>query len=298
MGTGRFFERPGRGWRAEHAERDFEQATVADLKARRALRLHVLLLAGLCTALCWGVSAALLAGGLHSLLWRPLLALALTWPLYLGLLWLWSRWLISRDEASVGDALDLADGGLDLGQTVVDGVQAVARGALRTPRPPMPGAGSFGGGGADAGWVPPDLGGALGDSAGDALGEIGGQALAGAGEALGAADDAAVVVVPLLVVLGVGVALAGALGFVVFGLFGVEVLLGVAVEIAFASLGGALAWRARREGWLTHALRRTAGPMGGLLLCVAAAGWALQTWLPQAGSWPQALRMLLATLSA
>jgi hypothetical protein len=53
------------------------------------------------------------------------------------------------------------------------------------------------------------------------------------------------------------------LGFA--GLFGVEVLIGVAVEIAFASAGGALALKAQREGWLGHAVRRTLGPMASQL---------------------------------
>ena len=104
------------------------------------------------------------------------------------------------------------------------------------------------------------------------------------------------VVVPLIVVVGVAVALATALGFVVFGLFGVDILLGVAVELAFASAGGALAWRAQREGWLSHAMRRTAGPVAGALLALAVAGALLQHWVPGAGTWPQALRMLLASL--
>ena len=87
----------------------FEAETRADLRQRRWLTLHVLLLAGLCTALCWGLSAGLRALGVHSLLWRPVLAIALTWPLYLGLLALWARWLVSRDETDLGDLPDVAD---------------------------------------------------------------------------------------------------------------------------------------------------------------------------------------------
>lgn len=110
--------------------------------------------------------------------------------------------------------------------------------------------------------------------------------------ALGSADEGVVVVVPLALVIGVALAIAAGLGLLVFGLFGVEVLLGIAVEIAFASVGGALAWRARREGWLRHALRRTFTPMLGLSAVTAAAGWALHHWLPQAHTVPQALRLL------
>jgi len=72
----------------------------------------------------------------------------------------------------------------------------------------------------------------------------------------------------------------------------VEVLLGVAVEIAFAAAGGALAFRARREGWLLHATGRTWRPMLALLIVVALLGATIDYWLPQAGSLPQTLRML------
>ena len=119
-----------------------------------------------------------------------------------------------------------------------------------------------------------------------------GKTFEGVGGALDAADEGAVVVVPLLLVIGVAAALAAGLGLLVFGLFGVEVLLGVAVEIAFASVGGALAWRAQREGWLTHALRRTLWPMAWLSAVTAAVGWALHLWLPQAHTLPQAWRLL------
>lgn len=281
MSTGRHFTVPARhrgrsAAPAGEAER-FERDTVADLRERRWLRLHVLLIAAVTTALCWCLSAGLRAGGIESLLWRPLLAVLLTWPLYLGLLALWARWLISRDELDADPGLGESFG------MAHDGAELLARGLGRLGRAPDLGSGgSFSGGGAD---------GVL-EAGADALGELGGQALSGAAEAVGGADDAAVVVVPLLVVVGVGLALATALGFVVFGLFGIDILLGVAVELAFAAWGGALAWRARREGWLAHALRRTAGPMGGLLLSLAAAGWALQTWLPQARTLPQALRLL------
>ena len=96
----------------------------------------------------------------------------------------------------------------------------------------------------------------------------------------------------LAVVLAAAAALGALFGFAVFGLFGVEVLLGVAVEIAFASLGGALAWKARREGWLSAALRRTAAPAVVVLIAVMALGAAIDHWLPQARSLPHAVQLL------
>jgi hypothetical protein len=231
----------------------FEQATVAELRARRWLRLHVLLLGGVSLGVCWAVSRGLDAVGVDSLAWRPLLALWVSYPLYLGLLALWARWLLSRETGDGGD-IDAGDL-VDAADQLIDAPGSVFRAG---------GGGDFGGGGAS------------GDFDG----------------ALDAADEGIVVVVPLMVVVAVAVAMAVGLGLLVFGLFGVEVLLGVAVEIAFASVGSALAWRAQREGWLSHALRRTFWPMLGLSAVIAAAGWALHHWLPQAHTVPQALRLL------
>jgi hypothetical protein len=121
-----------------------------------------------------------------------------------------------------------------------------------------------------------------------------GELAGAAAEVVGAADEAAIVLIPLAVVLAGAAALGALLGFAVFGHFGVEVLLGVAVEIAFASLGGALAFKAQREGWLAAALRRTAGPALVMLVAVVALGAALDHWMPQARSLPHALRLLRA----
>jgi hypothetical protein len=111
-------------------------------------------------------------------------------------------------------------------------------------------------------------------------------------DAAASADEGIVVVVPVAVVVGVAALLAGVIGLAVFGLFGIEVLLGVAVEIAIASAGGALAYRARREGWLSHALSRTIRPMAVILLMVVALGAAIDHWMPQARSLPHAVRLL------
>ena len=241
----------------------FERATRADLQQRRWLRLHVLLLAALSTALCWGVSALLRRAGVDSLAWRPLAAVLLTWPLYLGLLWAWGRWLLSDRQADLSDALDGADVLDGAAHLASDGARAAARGLARLqPRLPS-------------------------GTVSEATDDVASGALDALGE-LGEADEA----VPVLVVLGVALSLAAALGFAVFGLFGVDVLLGVAVELAFASMGGALAWRAQREGWLMHTLRRTTAPMLGLAVSVGAAGALLHHWLPQARTLPEALRLL------
>ncbi|MEO3690065.1 hypothetical protein [Roseateles paludis] len=123
--------------------------------------------------------------------------------------------------------------------------------------------------------------------------------LDGLGSAVGAAaeaEEAALVLVPLAVVVTVVLGLAFLLGTGVLALFGVEVLLGVSVEVALASAAAGLAWRHQRDfsrqGWLACALSHT-WP-GALALCVAGVlmGVALDNWVPEAQSLPDAVRLL------
>ncbi len=226
----------------------FERGVRADLERRRWLRVHAFGLGLLCFLASGAISAALMRAGVGSLALRWSLALAGGYLVFLGLLWLWCRWLLSRAEAEGDWPLDAADAALS----------------------------GRGGGGVECG----DSGLEMGDLAEGAL------------NVAGAADEGVVVLVPLAVVLGVAVLIATGLSAAVFGLFGVEVLLGVAVEIAFAAAGGALAFRARREGWLLHATGRTWRPMLAILVVAALLGAVVDHWLPQAGSLPQAIRLL------
>lgn len=183
-------------------------------------------------------------------------------------------WLLSKDEG---------DDAVDVGLDVLD--------ALPAPRGvgvPRSGSGSAGGGGASGGW---STGEAAGSGAGEASGVVG-DVSSGAVEAIGSADEGVVAAVPLVIVIGIAALLATALGFAVFGLFGVDVLMGVAVEIAFASAGGALAEKANREGWMLHAVRRTAGPMAIVLVATVGAGLMIESWAPGARTMPEAIRLL------
>jgi hypothetical protein len=233
---------------APRREVQFERAVRADLASRRWLRWHAFLLGTVCFLATWAVSTALMRAGVGKLALRWPIALVVAYAVFIGLLWLWCRWLLSRN------AVD-GDPGIDGGFDISDGNRS--------------------------GWFEGDA--AL-DGAGDAASAV--------FETAASADEAFVVAVPLAVVLGAAALIATALGFAVFGLFGVEVLVGVAVEIAFAAAGGALAYRARREGWLAHALTRTLWPALALLLTVALLGAVIDHWVPQAHSLPQALRMM------
>jgi hypothetical protein len=256
----------------------FERSVRAHLHQRRWVRLHVFLIGTLTFGLLWGLSHSMMAAGVDSMAVRYGVALLLTYPAYLGLLWLWCHWLLSREDAGP----DSCDPGFDLPELSPDG-------SAEMPVFRPGGGGDFGGGGASGSF---DASGEAISGAADAGASSLGKMASVTADAVGGADDGAVVRVPVAVAIGIAVALGTVLGFTVFGLFGVEIVLGVAVEIAFASAGGALALKAQREDWLQHAVRRTLAPMAIVLAATVAVGLAIAHWLPQANTLPQALRLL------
>lgn len=258
-------------------------AVRADLHRRRWLRLHAVLIGLTSWLLTWALSHALMTAGVHGIALRLSLALAGGYLMYLGLLRLWCRWLLSRDDDV------MSDGGM--GDVPLDGLgQARAAPGFRSGQ-----GGDFGGGGAQASFsgsrdadieAGADAPGAGWDGATELAGRI---AEGGLGAA--DADEGAVVVVPLALVVAAGVLLGVTLGAAVFGLFGVEILLGVAVEIALASAGTVLAYKAQAEGWLAFALRRTIKPFLVCLLACVLLGGLVDVWLPQARSLPHAVML-------
>jgi hypothetical protein len=261
----------------------FERSIRADLHRRRWVRIHVFLIGLVVLGVLWGISHALMVGGVDSMALRHGMALVGAYVVYLGLLWLWSRWLISRAEGS----LDVGDAGVDLPSPASSNA-----GSADSPVFSSGGGGDFGGGGAGGSFEAPNALGDAGSGVADAGSSAVGKFASAAAEAVGGADEGVVVLVPVALAIGVAVALATVLGFAVFGLFGVEVLVGVAVEIAVASAGGALALKAQREGWLGHAVRRTAVPMAIVLTVTVLTGLAIGHWLPESRTLPQALERL------
>ncbi|HSV71629.1 MAG TPA: hypothetical protein VLI72_16095 [Methylibium sp.] len=261
----------------------FERGVRADLHRRRWVRIHVFLIGLVTFGVLWGVSHTLMMAGIDSMALRHGTALLGAYMVYLGLLWAWCRWLISRDEGSV----DIGDPGFDLPSLASDGAGSADSPVFRSG-----GGGDFGGGGAGGSFDAPHAVGETVSAAADAGSSAAGEAVAAVAEAVGSADEGAVVLVPVALAIGVAVALAAVLGFAVFGLFGVEVLIGVAVEIAFASAGGALALKAQRQGWLGHAVRRTVGPMAIVLAVTVLTGLAIGHWLPESKTLPEALQRL------
>jgi hypothetical protein len=261
----------------------FERSVRADIRRRRWIRIHVFLIGLVTFAILWGISHTLLLAGIESIALRHGVALLGAYVIYLGLLWAWCRWLISRDDGS----FDIGDPGFDLSSARPSGTGSADAPVFRSGC-----GGDFGGGGASGSFDAADGVGeavsAVASSGSSPVGEV----ASTAAEVIGSADEGAVVLVPVALAIGVAVGLATVLGFAVFGLFGVEVLMGVAVEIAFASAGGALALKAQREGWLGHAVRRTVGPMAIVLAITVLTGLSIGHWLPGVKTLPQVLERL------
>ncbi|MFN7858104.1 MAG: hypothetical protein ACK5OA_16310, partial [Acidovorax sp.] len=100
----------------------------------------------------------------------------------------------------------------------------------------------------------------------DGLGDM----ASGAADALGGADDGAVVVVPIVAIFLIGAALILGAGSLAMLFFGWDVLLAVAVEVAFSVVAARAVVGVEREGWLSAAVRLTWKPMLGALLCAVA----------------------------
>ncbi len=258
-------------------ERAFVEQTRARLQQQRWLRLHVLLIALLTLLGLMGTGLLLRLAGIESLALRYALALPLAYLIYLGLLRLWAGYLLGDDEDAGPDAVDALELLPDL---------PLPRGGSAVPRFEAGGGGDFGGGGATASFAD------AGEGAGEIATEVAGQTLKIGAKALDGADEGAVVIVPLLVVLAIGALLMTLLGLGVFALFGVDVLMAVVLEVALAGLAGGFAWRRRREGWLKHAFGHTWKAALAMLLCGVLLGALLDHWVPQAQSLPHALQLL------
>jgi len=88
----------------------FERRVRADLQQRRWLRLHAVAIATLTLAVAWASSHGLMLASLDRLSLRYGLSFAVAYLVLMGLLYLWSRWLLSRREAEL-DLLQLDGSG-------------------------------------------------------------------------------------------------------------------------------------------------------------------------------------------
>ena len=239
-----------------------------DLEQRHSLRWH-----GLCIGTLTLLGMLLAAwlqkqAGVHLLSVRYAITLAVGYGIYLLVLRWWAARLIDdEEERGSADAVDALDVAVD----VADLARSVPRsGGPRTPEMPRM---------SD-----------VADSAesGKGLGDLASGALDG----LGSADEGAVVIIPVVAIFLIGAAILAGAGALAMLFFSWDVLLAVAVELAFSVAAVRVATRVEREGWLTAAVRLTWKPLLGALLCAVLLGATIDHFLPQVDSLPEAVRML------
>ncbi len=126
------------------------------------------------------------------------------------------------------------------------------------------------------------------DAGSGTLGEL----ASGAADAVSGADEGAVVVIPVVAIFLIGAAVVFGAGSLALLFFGWDVLLTVAVELAFSVATARAAMGVEREGWLGAAVRLTWKPMLGALVCAVVLGATIDHFLPQVNSLPEAVRVL------
>ena len=258
-------------------------ASVAhSLQQRYSLRWHGLLIGSFTLLLMWATSHLQMVLGVDSLALRYLVTLSVGYIGYLLVLRAWAARLVRRDGPSGDGSVDLPDISWPSGNGPSGGGQVPL---------PRTGGGDFGGGGASrdfgGGWTQGlSSGGSSSDSS--VLGDIAG----GAADALGSADEGAVVVVPVVAIFLIGAALILGAGSLAMLFFGWDVLLTVAVEIAFSVATARAAVGVGREGWLSAAVRLTWKPLLGALVCAVLLGATIDHFLPHVHSLPEALRVI------
>jgi hypothetical protein len=255
--------------------RQWESGFAQRLRQRRILWLHGVWIGLITLAVTWGVSAVQSALGVESLAVRYLVSLGAGYGVYLVILRIWAQALLARNGADGGDW-----SGLDLPDVVGNS----GGGKVELPSIRSGGGGDFGGGGAS------------GDFAVDMPGVPDGvvEAAGSAVEAAAASDDAAIVVVPVVGLFLIACALVFGAGSLVLLYFGWDVLLAVAVELAFSYASARAAVRVTRAGWASTAVRLTWKPLAGAMVCAVTLGAAIDHFLPTAHTLPQALNALRA----
>ena len=247
--------------------RMLESRLERELRRRHSLRLHGLCIGLVTMGLMWGVSHLQMVMGMESLAWRYLITLGSGYLAYLLVIRLWAAQLVGRENRSSSD-----DRPGDFPDLLPD--FAGGGGGGHSPHFQAGGGGDFGGGGASG-----DFG---GGDAGAAL------------EAVGSADEGAVVVIPVLAIFVIGAAVFFGAGALMLMFFGWEVLLTVAVELAFSYVSARAAVRVVREGWVSAVIRLTWKPLIGAIACAVALGAAIDYFVPAANSLPQAVKLIRA----
>lgn len=258
------------------------------LQQRYSLRLHGLLIGSFTLLLMWCTSHLQMLLGVDSLALRYAVTLSVGYAGYLLLLRAWAARLVRSDEDESADAnVEVPDIPWPSG-----GNSSSSGGGSGMPLP-RAGGGDYGGGGASGDFADglasglSNLSGG-GTSDGSALGDL----ASGAADAIGSSDEGAVVVVPVVAIFLIGAALIFGAGSLAMLFFGWDVLLTVAVELAFSVATARAAVGVEREGWLGAAVRLTWKPLLGALLCAVVLGATIDHFLPEVQSLPQAVRVI------
>ena len=267
-----------------------QHASVAHtLQQRYSLRWHGLLIGSFTLLLMWCTSHVQMLLGVESLALRYFITLSVGYLGYLLVLRAWAARLVRQPEPhSDGDAGDVAEDVVDGALDLADASWSSGRGGSGTSSSSS----SSGGGNAP---LPrtggSNLGGGGGSSSSSDSGVLGDLA-SGAADALGSADEGAVVVVPVVAIFLIGTAVILGAGSLAMLFFGWDVLLTVAVELAFSVATARAAVGVEREGWLSAAVRLTWKPLLGALVCAVVLGATIDHFLPDVNSLPQALRVI------
>lgn len=247
----------------------WETQVERDLHRNYSLRTHGILIGSFTLLLMWCVSA-LQMHLLHvdSLAVRYFLTLGVGYLGYLLVLRWWAKRLVEGRELNAD--LDAPDMDFGSGRSGGGSHSQVNSGE------------SSGGGGS---------GGGGGGGGGSGLSDV----ASGALDVAGAADEGAVIVVPVVAIFLLCTAVVLGAGSLVLLYFSWDALLAVAIEVAFSYVSARAAVRVAREGWLMAAVRLTWKPLLGAVVCAVALGALLDHFMPQVHSLPEAVRVLLKT---
>ncbi|MDP1953987.1 MAG: hypothetical protein Q8K71_05875 [Polaromonas sp.] len=253
----------------------WESGVERRLRQRHRLWLHGACIGSIVMGVMWASAYLQMLSGPDSLALRYAITLGVGYLAYLVVLRLWAAALIGR-----GSPLDGSHADVPLPDP---GTRVNPAGPARDADFQSGGGGDFGGGGASGDFsAGTELSGSLGDVASGAL------------EAAGSADEGAIVVIPVVAVFLIGCAVFLGAGSMLLLYFGWEVLLTVAVELAFSYVSARTAVRVVREGWLSAAVRLTWKPLLGAFFCAVFLGAMLDYFVPAAHSLPHAIKLIRA----
>ena len=284
--------RPWARWSNWRSVRIWESDTRQHLRKKHSMWLHGWCIGALVMVAMWASAYLQMLVGVDSLALRYGLTLGVGYAAYLAVIRVWAGMLVGEsaplDGVDAGDALDAGELAVEAAGQVAGQLGRVAGSVVRSG-----GGGDFGGGGAALDFAAAGDGGSgLASGAADAIADAGGDVVGGVFEAAGSADEGIVVVVPVLIVFLIACAVILGAGSLMLLYFGADVLMAVAVEIAFSYVTARTAVKVARQGWLWAAVRLTWKPLLGALFAAVLLGALLDHFVPQANSLPEAFRML------